>query len=116
MIALGGIVPEGLVADLDKFSTWEPADSPRAAAMKLAADTLRKLPTKQSDRARFDNQDFSVKGYRIDTNAEDREMRIGFFHAPGQTQLLGYMHLTSSEAYEFAHTVLKNYDTVEGIK
>lgn len=113
---LGGIVPEGLVKRLDTMAGWEPADSPRAAAIREAADVLRTLPTRQSDGVRLHDPHFQSHSYRIDSNKEEGEMRLVIFRNSGQQQVLGYMVMTTPESYELAQVVLKNYDLLEGIK
>lgn len=112
----GGTVPENLVRDLLKFAAWEPVESPRATAMREAAAVLAKLPTRQSDDSRLKDKVFAVSGFRIDTSNESKQMRIVFFHKPGNKQVLGYMELESPGAYDFATDVLKYYDQIEGIK
>lgn len=112
----GGVVPENLVRDLEKYAAWEPADSPRAVAMRDAAKVLAALPTRQRDADRLDSDAFEVKGYRIDTSAESKDMRIVFFNKVGQKIVLAYLELSSSGAYDFATDVLKRYDVLEGIK
>lgn len=112
----GGIVPETLCRDLEKFAAWEPADSPRAVAMRDAAKVLATLPTRQRDKDRLDSDAFEIKGYRIDTSDESKAMRIVFFNLVGQKSVLGYLELSSDGAYNFATDVLKHYDQVEGIK
>lgn len=112
----GGIVPENLCRDLEKFAAWEPADSPRAIAMREAADVLRKLPVRQRDADRIDNSAFAIQSYRIDTDEESKGLRIVFYNLAGQKSILGFMELRSPAAYDFATDVLKNYDQIEGIK
>lgn len=112
----GGIVPETLVRDLEKFAAWEPADSPRATAMREAAEVLRKLPVRQRDTDRIDNKDFAIRAYRIDTAEEAKEMRIVFYNLAGQKSVLGYLELKAPAAYDFANDVLQHYDQLEGIK
>lgn len=111
-----GIVPEGLVRDLDKMVGWEPADSPRGIAMKQAADVLRNLPTLQSDSKRLENHTLQAKSYRADTDGDNKEMRLVLFGDRGSKRVLGFMLLTTAETYEFAQYLLKQYDTMEGIK
>ena len=110
------IVPEGLVQRLDTMVGWEPPESPRAAALKEAADVLRKLPTRQTDSDRLKDPLFVVEGYRIDTNTEAKGMRIIFFGEPDDKKVLAVTTLRSSDAYEFAQDILKKYDILEGIK
>lgn len=112
----GGIVPEGLVKRLDTMVTWEPADSPRAAALREAADVLRKLPTRFGDAARLEDGRFEAKGYRIDSDDDEKQLRLVFYSTAGQRDVLAYMLLDSAEAYEYATAILKNYDRMEGIK
>lgn len=112
---IDGVVPEGLIKRLDSMVNWEPPDSPRAAAIREAADVLRNLPPKQSDAKRLDNLALAIKGYRIDTSEDPKEMRIVFFGLHGQKHVLGYLTFDSSEAYEFASGILRNYDELEGI-
>lgn len=112
----GGIVPEGLVKRLDTMSGWEPPNSPRAEALKEAADVLRTLPTIQKDGERLHDPHFQSHSYRIDSNKEEGEMRLVIFRNSGQKQVLGYMVMTTAESYELAQVVLKNYDQLEGIK
>lgn len=111
-----GIVPENLVRELDKMAGWEPADSPRAIAMKQAADVLRDLPTRQTDSQRLDNPLLQAKGYRADTDEENKEARLVFFGDRGQKRVIGYMLLTTPETYDFGTYLLKQYDKLEGIK
>src|SRR3954468_23805605 len=106
------IIPEGLIDRLDLFSR-ETADDPRAAAIKEAADVLRALPGKMSDGKRLESELFAAKGYRIDTNLKDKELRIPIYGAVGNKQVLAYLVLTSPEAYEMAQLILKNYDLLE---
>lgn len=113
---IGGVVPEGLVKRLDAMVGWEPADSPRAAAIKEAADVLRHLPTRQSDEKRLDDPLFLAKGYRIDTDDSAKQMRVVVFGEHGNKRVLSYSLLEANEAYEMASAILKNYDTLEGIK
>lgn len=108
-------VPPGLVALLDKMTTWEPSDSPRAAAIKQAADVLRKLPTRQTDADRLDSPAFQSKGYRIDTDVEAKNLRLVMFGASDNKQVLSYTLLDTPEVYEFASKLLKSYDELEGI-
>jgi hypothetical protein len=111
-----GVVPEGLVRDLDRMVTWEPADSPRAAAMKQAADVLRNLPTLQSDAKRLENQTLQAKSYRADIDEDNKEARLVFFGDHGSKRVLGFMLMTTAETYELAQYLLKQYDSMEGIK
>lgn len=113
---IGGVVPEGLVKRLDTMATWEPDDSPRAAALREAADTLRAWPPKQSDGKRLENPAFEINGYRVDPAENIKQMRIVFYGEHGQKQVLGHLTLDTPEAYEFAALILKNYDALEGIK
>lgn len=112
----GGIVPEGLVRDLEKYAEWEPKDSPRAIAMRLAADTLKSLPTRQRDHDRLDSKAFEIKGYRLDVAEESKALRIVFFNMIGQKNVLGYLELSAPGAYDFSADILKRYDQLEGIK
>lgn len=112
----GGIVPENLCRDLEKFAAWEPADSPRAVAMRDAAKVLASLPTRQRDDDRLDSNAFEIKGYRIDTSDDPKAMRIVFYNLAGQKSVLGYLELSSDGAYNFSSDVLKHYDKLEGIK
>lgn len=112
----GGIVPETLCRDLEKFAAWEPADSPRAVAMREAAKVLATLPTRQRDKDRLDNDAFEIKCYRIDVSAESKAMRVVFYNIEGQKSVLGYLELSSDGSYNFANDVLKHYDEIEGIK
>lgn len=115
-ISAAGIVPEGLVKRLDHIATWEPADSPRALAIKEAADVLRNMPVRLRDSARIEDPRFAIKSYRIDTSVEAKEMRIVLFAEHGQRNVIGVLTFDSPEAYEYATIVLKNYDKLEGIK
>ncbi len=115
-IAPGGVVPENLCRDLEKFAAWEPADSPRAVAMREAAATLRKMPVVMSDHKRIDDAAFAIQSYRIDTSVESKDMRIVFFNLAGQKTLLGYLEMKAPASYDFATDVLKHYDELEGIK
>lgn len=112
----GAQVPENLVRDLEKMATWEPKESPRAAAMLEAADVLRHLPVRQSDEARIDSPALRFKGYQMHSNVTRKIMRIVCFGKEAQRDVRGYFELDPTEAYEFAHTILKNYDKLEGIK
>lgn len=112
----GGVVPENLVRDLEKFAAWEPADSPRAVAMREAASVLAKLPVRQRDSDRIDSPAFKINSYRIDTDEESKAMRIVFFNLAGEKSTLGYLELSSDGAYTFSHKVLAKYDQLEGIK
>lgn len=115
-IPVAGIVPEGLVKRLDHIATWEPADSPRAIAIKEAADTLRNMPVRMRDSARIEDERFRVKSYRIDASVEGKELRIVLFADHNQKNVCGVLTFDSTEAYEYAQLILKNYDKIEGIK
>lgn len=111
----GGIVPEGLVKRLDSMVGWEPSDSPRAVALKEAADVLRNLPKKLSDERRLDDPAFQSRSYRIDTHQESSTMRIVYYGQSGQKEVLAFAVLSTPESYEMAQAILKNYDKLEGI-
>lgn len=111
-----GIVPEGLVKRLDTIATWEPADSPRAAAIKEAADVLRNMPIKLNDKKRLVSPAFQADGYRIETDVGRKEVRFICYENTDRTNLLAYLVFDSAEAYEFAGTILKAYDKVEDVK
>lgn len=115
---IGGVTPENIVRDLEKFAAWEPADSPRAIAMREAAAVLRALPVKQSDAKRLDDDAFAIAGYRIDIDDESKEktMRIVFFGDKGNQRVLGYRILNTSDAYDFSTRIMSDYDKLEGIK
>lgn len=112
----GAAVPEGLVDRLVHFQQWVLPGSPIQQALKDAAAALSALPVKSSDASRLKNEAFLAKGYRIETNEKDKEMRLVFYNERGGKGTVAYMVLESPEAYEFATDVLKNYDRLEGVK
>lgn len=109
-------IPKGLIRDLEKFAALAPSGAPQATAMRDAACLLKFIRTGQTDSKRLDDEQYELKGYRIDTDPKLKQMRIVFFGKPAQRDVRGYMELSTNEAYEFSGYLLKNYDTLEGIK
>lgn len=66
------------------------------------------------DTKRLDDDTFEVGGYCIAVHDESKMTRLVFYSTT--RQVLGYMVLESTEVYEMAQKLLKNYDMLEGIK
>jgi hypothetical protein len=105
-----------VIADLTKFADWEPADSPRAAAMREAADVLRQLAPRQSDSDQLEDTALQAVGFRLDVEHESKQLRIAFFKDRGQKGLLGYMVLECPEIYDLGTDLIRRYDQLEGIE
>jgi hypothetical protein len=112
---IAGIVPEGLVGRLESFQKWVLPGSPIEDVLKEAADVLRKLPPKLSDKQRLESLTFESNGYRIDSDCKSKTIRIVYFAKHNESGVLAYRLFDSSDAYEFAGRVLKAFDHVEGI-
>lgn len=72
--------------------------------------------TGQTDTKRLDDPAYCAKGYRVETDDNAKDMRVVFYGDSGAKNVIGWMILTSPEAYDMASTILRNYDRMEGIK
>jgi hypothetical protein len=104
-----------VIADLTKFADWEPADSPRAIAMRDAAEWMRQFAPRHGADDPLDDPALQARSYAIETHAPTKTMRFSIYRENGQKGLLGYTILESPEIYELGTDLIKRYDKLEGI-
>lgn len=102
------------IADLEKFAGWEPRESPRAAAMHEAAGLLRLLGPRPKHV--LDDPNFQARGYQIDMDTRNHQLRLSFFRERQQKGPLGFIILEAPEIYDLGRDLIKHYDNLEGIK
>ena len=85
-----------------------------ARAFTSAADAIRIL-SKQKGLTPTENEAYQATGYAISLNEESHEMRFSLYQGDPKNAR-SFVILESPEAYEMAQVILKNYDTLEGIK
>ena len=109
-----------VIADLEKFSKWEPPDSPRASAMADAAALLKhadqvfeSMYTDTPDTV--DDPKLHGHAYGTELDHDNKKVRFTLYRKEGKKGLLGYMVLTTPEVYDIAQKFLEKYDKLEGI-
>jgi|ERR1700726_2496128 len=105
--------PAKVIADLTKFADWEPADSPRAIAMRNAVLTLSQLAPRQAGQDPLIDPTLHAKNYSVEAHPATKEVRLAIFR---EGRVLGYLVLASPEIYDLGTELIKNYDKLEGIE
>lgn len=104
------VTPEGLRARATIMR--EVGDESCARHLELAADEITKLRKPK----KLDDDSVCAHSYATALNTDGKELRLAFYANAKQKDLLGYMLFEAPEVYEFATHILKQYDTLEGIK
>jgi hypothetical protein len=110
MTVVESVTPEGLRARATLMR--ESGDESCARHLELAADEIATL----SKPKKVDDESACARSYSTALDMDAKMMRVAFYAKAAQKDLLGFMLFDSSDGYEFAAHVLKNYDTLEGIK